>query len=109
MSKKYLWQTVESADALAVRLKTAIEEDDEKLPEIAAEAADRLLRQQNQIGGFMNLLLAQMAPSKVVEMLLQAGIDRHELTSCWGVPPEMAIQATEHITTGRNYEFKPDV
>ena len=63
--KKYLWQPVESADALAVRLKTAAENKSEDLAEIAVQAADRLLQQQNQIGGFMNLLLSQMAPEKV--------------------------------------------
>lgn len=106
--KKYLWQTVESADALAVRLKSAVENDGEDLAEIAVQAADRLLQQQNQIGGFMNLLLSQMAPEKVVELLLKAGISRHELTSCWGVPAEMAIRATEHANTTRDYEFRPD-
>lgn len=106
--KKYLWQPVESADALAVRLKTAAENKSEDLAEIAVQAADRLLQQQNQIGGFMNLLLSQMAPEKVVELLLKAGISRHELTSCWGVPADMAVRATEHVNTARTYEFRPD-
>lgn len=92
MAEKYLWRYVEPAEPLAERLKTAATLETRELQPLALEAADRLAKQTKQIEGIINVLLPQIGPEKTIKLLIQAGIDRHELVSCWDVPPEMAIQ-----------------
>lgn len=89
--ERYLWQYVEPADELSARLAQAVKDKTDNLPELAAEAAKRLLTQQDQMAGIINLLLQQQGAIKVVELLSRAGFSRHELVSCWEVPPELAI------------------
>lgn len=91
--EKYLWKDIKRASELAMALRDAAKSGSDELPKLVEEAAQRLIIQENQIGGFINRLLSQMAPAKAAVEMLRAGISREEMTACWGVPPEMAVSA----------------
>ncbi len=91
--ERHLWRKMDRASDLAVKLAKAAEDGSEDLPKLAKEAADRLIRQENQLGGFINMLLSRMAPAKAAVAMVKAGIDRNEQTFCWGVPPATSVAA----------------
>lgn len=86
---------MERASDLALSLREAAKDadPDSDLARLALRAADRLISQENQLGGFINRLLSRMSPQKAAVEMLKAGISREEATACWGVPPAMSVQA----------------
>ena len=84
---RVLWQNVEPANELSVRLTeeaSALDLPDEFKTTIR-EAANRLYDQQNQIGALIMHLMNNTPIDQVVMPLPKSGFTRHELVSCWGV------------------------
>ena len=84
---RVLWQNVEPANELSVRLTEEASALDlpDSFKTTIRESANRLYDQQNQIGALIMHLMNNTPINQVVMILLKAGFTRHELVSCWGV------------------------
>lgn len=109
---KHLWhvvapteELVQSAASLSKRLeKTAAditripqenEPDPSEIITLLHTLSDRMERQQMQLESLILNLSESCTEDRLLTLMIQCGIDRHELVSCWGIDKKAAIKAEE--------------
>lgn len=104
MADKFLYQYVEPAHVLADRLNDLAYGDFSELGNSARDAAAMLLKQQEQLGKVLNMMLQDKSALDVVEFLLRAELTPSELLSEWQVPRNV-LEAAQKRIVPRDVDF----
>lgn len=91
--KKLLWQNLESNYALAVKLRTHAKRDTQPSRELLLDAAARIDAQDAQVRSLIDFLADRMSFDKLLDLLLNSGFNRNDLTSLYLFPEQDVIKA----------------
>lgn len=91
--KKLLWQNLESNYTLSVKLRTHAKRGTPPPQALLLDAATRIDAQDAQVRSLIDFLAARMSFDKLLDLLLNSGFNRNDLTSLYLFPEQDVIKA----------------